>query len=265
MSQRKQKLELRWVGKDRVLLGLDAGGKPLWGDWPDIDPRPFWQLEQVGDPKAENILIKGDNLYALKSLERDFAGKIKCIYIDPPFNTGNAFEHYDDGLEHSIWLSMMKSRLEILKTLLSDDGVIFVEIDDSEQAHLKVLMDEIFGRSNYVLSVAVKRSAATGHKTINPSPVNVCEFIHIYTKRKAKWKYHPQSVARGDYDWAYKQVLVNRETQFSRWRFEPLAEVVARNLKFGNAKEARKSAGKKNFDDAMVGFALKNSESVTLG
>ena len=74
-----------------MLLGLDADGKPLWGDWSDIDPRPLWQLEQVGDPKAENLLIKGDNLYALKALERDFAGQIKCIYIDPPFDVGADF------------------------------------------------------------------------------------------------------------------------------------------------------------------------------
>ena len=101
------------------------------------------------DDIFDNMLIHGDNLLALKALEQEYAGKVKCIYIDPPYNTGNAFEHYDDGLEHSIWLSLMRERLEILRRLLSEDGILFVQIDDTEQAYLKVLLDEIFGRQNF--------------------------------------------------------------------------------------------------------------------
>lgn len=90
------------------------------------------------------MLIHGDNLLALKALEKDYTGKVKCIYIDPPYNTGSAFEHYDDNLEHSIWLSLMRSRLEILRILLSKDGTIWISIDDNEQAYLQILCDEIF-------------------------------------------------------------------------------------------------------------------------
>ena len=99
------------------------------------------------------MLIHGDNLLALKALEQDFAGKIKCIYIDPPYNTGNAFEHYDDGVEHSIWLSLMKPRIEILHRLLRPDGTLWITIDDDESHYLKVLCDEVFGRKNFVANV----------------------------------------------------------------------------------------------------------------
>ncbi len=136
---KKQKLELTWIGK---------------GEEPALEPRILIEDpdKSYGDTKTENILIHGDNLLALKALEQDFAGKIKCIYIDPPYNTGNAFEHYDDGLEHSIWLSLMKPRLELLRNLLSNDGSLWISIDDDECHYLKVLCDEVFGRVNYITS-----------------------------------------------------------------------------------------------------------------
>lgn len=98
-------------------------------------------------------LSKGDNLLALKALEQAYAGKVKCVYIDPPYNTGNAFEHYDDGIEHSLWLSLIKPRLELLQNLLSNDGSIWISIDDDESHYLKVLCDEVFGRQNFVANV----------------------------------------------------------------------------------------------------------------
>lgn len=111
----KQKLELTWVGK---------------GQDPEVEPRILLHdpSKDYGDPLAENMLIHGDNLLALKALEQDYTGCIKCIYIDPPYNTGEAFEHYDDNLEHSIWLGLMRSRLAILKNLLSEDGTIWIQI-----------------------------------------------------------------------------------------------------------------------------------------
>lgn len=111
------------------------------------------QEKSYGDPNTKNMLIHGDNLLALKALEQEYAGKVKCIYIDPPYNIGNAFEHYDDGLEHSIWLNLIRSRVELLKNLLSDDGSIWISIDDDECHYLKVLCDEIFGRVNFVGNV----------------------------------------------------------------------------------------------------------------
>lgn len=163
----RKRLELIWPNKDKVLLGLDGDGRPIWGTKADLEPRLLVQLESMGQTNSDNLddlyeqgdnlLIKGDNLLALKALERHFAGRIKCIYIDPPFNTGNAFEHYDDGLEHTIWLSMMKARLEILRKLLREDGAIFVHIDYNEEPYLRVLMAEIFGRSNYRNTIIVSR------------------------------------------------------------------------------------------------------------
>lgn len=132
-----QRLELTWIGK---------------GNQPRLEPRILIEdpEKSYGDKNTENMLIYGDNLLALKALEQDFAGKIKCIYIDPPYNTGNAFEHYDDGLEHSIWLTMMRDRLAVLRNLLSEKGSIWISIDDNEVAYLRVLMDELFGRNNFI-------------------------------------------------------------------------------------------------------------------
>lgn len=109
--------------------------------------------------------------------------KVKCIYIDPPYNTGNAFEHYDDGIEHSIWLSMMKKRLELLQKLLSEDGFIFVQIDNYEMPYLKVLMDEVFGRSNFINDIIWKRKGGS----VNPTNKlnNMTDYILWYAKSSA--------------------------------------------------------------------------------
>lgn len=137
-------------------------------------------------PTFDNMLIHGDNLLALKALEQDYAGKVKCIYIDPPYNTGNAFEHYDDGLEHSIWLSLMRDRLEILKRLLSDDGSIWISLDDNEQAYCKVLCDEIFGRQNFINNVIWQKkfSPQNDAKWLSDNH----DFIMVYAKNKMVWR-----------------------------------------------------------------------------
>ena len=208
-------------------------------------------------------MIRGDNLLALKALESEFSGRIKCIYIDPPFNTGQAFPEYDDGIEHSLWLSLMQARLELLHVLLAPDGALFVEIDDTESSYLQVVLDEIFGRRNRILTVAVKRSAATGHKAINPTPVNVSEYIHIYAKNKSGWKYKPTWVARSDYDWAYKIRLANPSDDFTVWRFESLAEHVARTHGHAGARAAKKTLGSKAaFDAKVIEYALANPREV---
>lgn len=149
MAKQLQKLELTWIGK---------------GEEQKLEPRIFIENPEYsyGDPLSENMLIHGDNLLALKALEQSCAGKVKCIYIDPPYNTGNAFEHYDDGLEHSIWLNLMSSRLRLLQKLLSNDGTIFIQLDDNEIAYCRVIMDEIFGRRNFINQVSVKMKQAAG-------------------------------------------------------------------------------------------------------
>lgn len=136
------KLELTWVGKENEIK---------------IEPRILIEKPELSntaqDVNAENMLIHGDNLLALKALESKYSGQVKCIYIDPPYNTGSAFSHYDDNLEHSIWLGLMRERLKLLYKLLSKTGTLWISIDDDEQAYLKVLCDEIFGRSNFVTCV----------------------------------------------------------------------------------------------------------------
>ena len=134
------KLELTWYGKDEPIR---------------VEPRLLIENTELSntaaDPETQNMLIHGDNLLALKALESKFAGQVKCIYIDPPYNTGSAFEHYDDNLEHSIWLNLMRPRLEILWNLLDGTvGSLWISIDESEQAYMRVLCDELFGRHNFV-------------------------------------------------------------------------------------------------------------------
>ena len=175
------KLELTWVGKDEP-----------------INPEPRILIENpeysYGDVDSDNMLIHGDNLLALKSLQQDFTGKVKCVYIDPPYNTGGAFEHYDNNIEHSVWLSLMKPRVELLRTLLSEDGSIWISIDDDEQAYLKVLCDEVFGRNNFITTVVWQKRYSSQPNSTWMSDMH--EFILIYAKNKQIWR--PNLLPRTD-------------------------------------------------------------------
>jgi len=185
-NKKLQKLELTWIGK---------------GDEPKLEPRILIENPEYsyGDPEAENMLIHGDNLLALKALEQDYAGEIKCIYIDPPYNTGNAFDHYDDGVEHSQWLNLISPRLKILRNLLSDDGSIWISIDDDESHYLKVLCDELFGRKNFVSNVIweKKYSPSNDAKWLSDSH----DHILVYAKNKDIWR--PKLLPRGEKQNAY--------------------------------------------------------------
>jgi adenine-specific DNA-methyltransferase len=174
------KLELTWIGK---------------GNRPRLEPRILLEdLTKSHHAKArvrekdifDNTLIVGDNLLALKALEQDFAGEIKCTFIDPPYNTGSAFTHYEDGLEHSIWLSMMRDRLELLRQLLSKDGSLWITIDDNECHYLKVLCDEIFGRSNFVQNLTWEKVFASKNSSQYFSESH--DHILVYAKQKEEWK-----------------------------------------------------------------------------
>jgi len=177
---KKQRLELTWIGKE---------------ERPHLEPRILLEdsAQSYHAPHRvtendifENRLIFGDNLLALKALEQEFAGKIKCVFIDPPYNTGSAFTHYDDGLEHSIWLSLMRDRLELIRRLLSRDGSLWITIDDNEAHYLKVLCDEIFGRFNFVANVIWQKRF---------SPNSTAQFISdshdhvlVYARDKSLWR-----------------------------------------------------------------------------
>ncbi|MCA1175769.1 MULTISPECIES: site-specific DNA-methyltransferase [unclassified Pantoea] len=171
------RLELNWIGKEKL---------------PRLEPRIFLENQQYshanipadidkGDEHIfDNLLIKSDNLLALKALEQDYTGKVKCILIDPPYNTGSAFSHYDDGLEHSMWLTLIRDRLVLLHQLLSEDGSLWITIDDNESHYLKIICDEIFGRSNFVTDITWQRkySVSNNFKGI----ASICDRILVYRK-----------------------------------------------------------------------------------
>lgn len=216
MPQNKlQKLELTWIGKD--------------DDREAIEPRILIEDPKYsyGDTASDNMLIHGDNLLALKALEQQYSNSIKCIYIDPPYNTGNAFDYYDDSIEHSIWLDLMRERLYSLHNLLAKDGCMWVQIDDEEQAYLKVLCDEIFGRNNFVnmISVNMKSTAGASGGGEDKRLKKNCEYILLYAKdynslplfRTAyeyteMYEYVCQCKKNG-INWHYTSVLVDKGTK----------------------------------------------------
>ena len=201
-----------------------------------------------GDPAADNWLIQGDNLDALKALLPFHAGRVKCIYIDPPYNTRSAFEHYDDNLEHSQWLSMMAPRLELLRELLAEDGSIWVSIDDNEGHYLKVLMDEVFGRGNFIASnVWQKRYSRENREAIG----DVHDYVITYAKtpdafKKCRNRIPPDDVQAKIYR---KPDNPNETDPTKRWRGLPMTaqgfrpnqmyEIVAPNGKRHRPPEGR--------------------------
>ena len=222
MSARKQRLELTWIGKD---------------ERPRLEPRILLEdADQSYHAKArvtdkdifDNILIHGDNLLALKALEQEFSGRVQAIYIDPPFNTGEAFDNYEDGLEHSLWLDLMHKRILALHRLLSDSGTAFIHIDDNELGYLIALTDEIFGRSNRVSVVTFKQSSVSGPKARNPGVVSIANYVLIYAKNKAAWKNRNvyRAIERDD---RYSKFIENVEMPPDSWRFISLKDAFCRH------------------------------------
>ncbi len=239
----KQRLELDWVGKNEE---------------PRLEPRILMHEQSLSVGSGESLLIHGDNLLGLRALESDFTGQIKCCYIDPPFNTQQAFDHYDDGLEHSVWLSMMKNRLQIIHNLLAKDGTLFVHIDDNELGYLVVLLDEIFGRANRLYIVSFKQGSATGHKAINPGCVNTANFILIYSKDKSHWTPNRVFTERGR-DERYGQYIENIADDFKKWRLTTLMKGFA-SAKGLSEKDAR--ALVKGQPELLDEFVIDNAKSV---
>ena len=167
---------LDWLNKDQAVKQVNQVPYRLLQPVPELS---------FGDPNNQNMLIQGDNLDALKALLPLYAGKVKCIYIDPPYNTKSAFEHYDDNLEHSQWLSMMYPRLELLRELLAEDGSIWVSIDDNEAHYLKVMMDEVFGRKNFISNSIWQKKYAASNDAKSLSEDH--DHILVYGKNKQLW------------------------------------------------------------------------------
>jgi adenine-specific DNA-methyltransferase len=252
-----QKLELTWIGK---------------GQEPKLEPRILLENPEYsyGDANTENMLIHGDNLLALKALEQEYAGKVKCIYIDPPYNTGNAFEHYDDGIEHSLWLSLIKPRLDILRNLLSNDGSIWISIDDDECHYLKVLCDMVFGRNNFINNVIweKKYSPQNDAKWLSDSH----DHILVYAKNKEIWRpnllprteemdsryKNPDNDSRGN--WKTSDLSVKRET------LKDIYEITTPNGRIVLPPKGRSwSVSKEKFNELLADNRIwfgKNNDSV---
>jgi len=252
----KTKLELTWIGKDIR---------------PRLEPRILIEEPELSyHAKArregdifDNLLIHGDNLLALKALETDptVRGKVKCIYIDPPFNTQQALPNYEDGLEHSLWLSLMRERLEILCNLLSDDGSIYIHIDDNELAYLTVMTDQIFGRTNRISIVTFKQGSATGHKSINPGVVSTSNFVLIYAKNKSAWRPNRIFVERsGGRDARYNQFIINRDLTHTHWRFTTLMKAFSEWL--GLPERGLKKELGDEFEQKITEFVHQHADAV---
>ena len=263
----KQKLELTWIGKEHR---------------PKLEPRilledpekSYHGLHRVTEnDRFDNRLIFGDNLLALKALESEFAGKVKCVYIDPPFNTGGAFEHYDDNLEHSTWLSLMRDRLIIIHNLLSPSGAIVINLDDTETAYCKVLMDEIFGRNNYVSTIVVEAATPSSFKTFNVGPTQTAQFLLLYAKDKNLFKYQQQFIPIYDIDLQhFSRFIENFEEPSSQWRFISINDFILSQMGFEGATStakwnvAKKLMGETRAKDEVrqraISFALENCHRV---
>lgn len=243
--QKTGKLELTWVGKY---------------DEKVVEPRILIEdtSKSYGDPNSENMLIHGDNLIALQALQQDYAGKIKCIYIDPPFNTGQAFENYDDNLEMSIWLGLMRDRITLLHSLLADDGTMFVHIDDANLPYITILLDEIFGRQNRLYLITFKQGAATGHKAINPGCVTTTNYIIMLAKDKNLWQPNRVYTKRAR-DSRYGKYITNITDSYDNWNIIPLTEAyaISEGMEVSTARKVIKS------NPALLDqFVLSHADSV---
>lgn len=212
---------------------------------------------------SDNLIIKGNNLLALHSLKEEFTGQVKLIYIDPPYNTGSDAFKYNDSFNQSTWLTFMKNRLQVAKTLLSEKGAIYVHIDHHQLGYLNVLLDEVFGKENKVQVIAVKTASPAGFKTVNPGPIDVTEYILFYTKNKSKFEFKKGYVPVS-YNANYNLYL-DKDGDVSKWNFTPLKEKVINDAGFTSEAEAKKKYGDLwgSIIKVMIeDFAYKNASNV---
>lgn len=250
------KLELTWVGKEKEIK---------------IEPRILIENKELSntehDSETENMLIHGDNLLALKALESKYAGQVKCIYIDPPFNTGTRINAdgeeigYNDNLEHSIWLSLIRSRLQYLKVLMRDDGVIFVHLDDKEAAYCKVLLDEVFGRKNYINTIVMTTNDPSGFKSTSNKIFSTANYLFVYAKNSEKLNLKKIYIEK-DYDTAYSKIILNINENYKNWKIQNLRDYVCIKNGFDDYKDAKKSISKELVDIWVKNYALNNPEQI---
>lgn len=218
---------------------------------------------------GENRLVHGDNLAAMEWLAGltgptgpAFAGAFRCAYLDPPYNSGRRFEEYDDALTDRDWCDAIHPRLRAARALLSNDGALFAEIDDTMLAPLHAILDDVFGRESRVSTITLVRSASTGHKAVNRGPVNVSAFLLIYARTKGAWRSNPLWRERRSYDEAYSTFVPNRDAPERDWRFEPLRTHACAALRYATPAAARAALGKGELARAVERFALAHADRV---
>jgi len=207
-------------------FGLEPRGGAGAGRGAAAPSQPFVRdaLRSYGDESSSSAVVHAENLDAMGRLGRaGFAGRFRCVYFDPPYNSQRRFAEYDDALPPAAWRAMMSDRLDAARALLSESGAIFVQIDDTELGSLLGAMDEVYGREQRISTITVVRSAATGHKAINKGPVNVTDFVLVYAKSRADWRCNAVARERAGYDAAYTTWLENPQDRPAEWRFVPLA------------------------------------------
>jgi adenine-specific DNA-methyltransferase len=243
----------------------DSNGIPVSNGKNDVS------VEQATDYDNDNLIVKGNNLLAISSLLKRYEGRVKCIYLDPPYNTGGDSFQYNDSFNHTTWLSFMKTRLDISKRLLDTSGALFVHIDYHELGYLIPLMDEIFGKNNCVQIITVKTSSPAGFKTVNPGPIEVTEFILFYTKQRETFEFKKMYVS-SDYDTNYDLSIGNPDDDPEKWRLEKLYNVVYRQngIEVGKTPQQSSKKAKAKWgehwkiirEQLMGSFALDNAERI---
>lgn len=245
-------------GKDRALA-------TVWCSLP-LDTQHFKSLElrllslfDDLDNQLDGRLIKSENYQALNTLKEKFKGRVKLFYIDPPYNTGQDDFIYNDAIQSSSWLSMMKDRVELAKNLITDSGAFAVSIDENEIAHCLNLLDDVFGKENRGAIPTIKRGSVTGHKAINPGLVNVTEYLPIYAKNKKSWK-PARLVRQRPRNDRYSSFITNRNEDHSKWQFSSLLDAFAA---FKNVpKRALKKELGQDFEDELFAFICDNRDAV---
>lgn len=264
-----KRLQLDWPGKaEHVLQDPETGKWKFCGDAP-LPPRPLIEVQSYGDeqerpldPHCSNLLIKGENLFALRALLPYFEGRVKLIYIDPPFNTGREdIVAFDDNFKHSVWLSMVHERLLLAQKLLREDGVCFVHIDSNEAARLALVMDEVFSPTNFMNLITMTTSEPSGFKATSTALFSTANYLLVYAKARSncflKRVFRPK-----DYDRQYSKFLLNPDDHFSKWQWTPLPDECARHHGYESARDARAKLGRGEFNELVAQFAIENADRV---
>ncbi len=262
--------EITQLLEPKVLMGgkrYDSEGEhPLEGFVRDAEIN-----EKRGLPKdtiTDNLIVKGNNLLALHTLKREFAGKVKLIYIDPPYyfvaNKSEDTFNYNSNFKLSTWCTFMKNRLEIARDLLSDDGAIFVQISDDGVGELHLILKDIFnrnGQNNFINKITVKTKSPSGFASVNPGVFETAEYILGFAKNKFHWRFNQQYI-KSEYDTNYSSYIVNPEDNYENWQFEKIDTAIAKELGYGDKREALRNVSEFVFNQMVAEFALKNKDRV---